>query len=38
MNDDTFFEAMNERLNIVLREYSRQINIEFVTTPKYVMI
>lgn len=32
------FETMNVGLNIVLREYSRQINIEFVTTPKYVII
>ncbi len=38
MTDDIFFEATNEGLNIVLREYSSQINIEFVTTLKSVVI
>jgi 4-hydroxy 2-oxovalerate aldolase len=32
------FETMNVGLNTILREYSRQIAIEFVTTPRYVTI
>lgn len=32
------FEAMNQGMNEVLREYSEQIAIEFVTTPKYVRV
>lgn len=31
-------EAMNEGMNKVLREYSHQVAIEFVTSPKYVII
>lgn len=32
------FETMDVGLNTILREYSRQIAIEFVTTPRYVTI
>lgn len=32
------FEAMNEGLNSVLNEYSKQITIQFITTPRYIMV
>lgn len=32
------FEAMNQGMNDVLREYSKLIDIEFVTTPKFVRV
>lgn len=32
------FEAMNEGLSTVLKQYSQQIPIEFVTTPKFIKI
>lgn len=32
------FEAMNEGMNEVLKEYSQQIDIEFITTPRYVQV
>ncbi len=32
------FETMNEGMNNALKEYGKSIKIEFVTTPKYVMV
>lgn len=32
------FEAMNNGMTEALREFKKQINIDFVTTPKYVII
>lgn len=32
------FEAMNQGMNSALKEYSKSVEIEFVTTPKYVAV
>lgn len=32
------FEAMNAGMNDVIKEYSKEVKIEFVTTPKYVKL
>lgn len=32
------FEAMNAGMNLALKEFSKQIEIEYVTTPKYVTV
>lgn len=38
IQNKAYFDGVNNGMSIVLREYSKQISIEYVTTPKYISV